>query len=134
VVDVSRFTHGARVVAFEELLRAVRPDVVLDLRSFPEFYFQDNYVRRQTFALFREVGAEYRDVAGMLAVRSRSDPNLRPDAVVEDCSEILAERSTACGRVVVFVDDVEVAEQVAATFIERLRPCPEGGWKVRVMV
>jgi hypothetical protein len=119
---------------FAELLGDIRPRWLIDLRPLPRFDI-DHMNRRRAFDLFERYGVDYRDVAGLLGIASRTDASLSSGRIADEVIKILIESGvkSSPGPIIFLVDDDELAQASTTVFPKRLRPRPKGGWETQIL-
>jgi hypothetical protein len=127
LVDMSIMTAGP----FIALLKGLRPQWVMDLRSVPLFDLGGTN-RKWFFELFQQLGVRYRDVSGRLGITSSRDRLADTENVALIISAMLAQVAVPeqLGPVLILLDGPEGILKTERFLLPKLQPSPRGGWAV----
>lgn len=112
------------------LIEQAKPHLIFDLRPAPSFA-QGTLSRRAMFALFKQHGTEYFDVAGVLGVTARRDALLNPALLIDTIQiNILRSGKGLYGPIFFFVEDELFNEDYFSGIAQRLPNQDGRGWDI----
>jgi len=125
IADISLISE----VEMLSLLCDTPPRWLIDLRPSPRFDI-GRLNRARVFMLFERHHIRYEDICGILGIYSRRDASFSSGRVATEVSRIFVKADAASepGKVMVLVDDSEMARAMKTTLPAQLHPSPRGGW------
>lgn len=121
------------VVNESDFLAAIinaRPKYVLDLRFAPRFDL-GSLNRRLVFSVFQQVGAQYYDVAGKLAIRSARDTRYAPPSLINDLrTMVFRGKSRIEGPIAFLVGNQQADERYETSLVAQLDAFSDKGWEI----